>query len=109
RAKQPGVLHAGEHGVGIGERGLEMPDAFEFPWVRRPVVPLVRAGHTVIDELVANRRPCLAAVVRTLRDLAEPTGRLGGVEPIRVGGRSLEVKDLPATKMWPGDVPAVPF
>src|SRR6266496_2662332 len=30
-AKQGGVLDSGVHGVGIGERRFEMPDALEFP------------------------------------------------------------------------------
>jgi hypothetical protein len=49
--------------VRIGERGLQMPDALELPGMRRAVVPLVRAGDAVVDELVAHRLPGLAAVV----------------------------------------------
>ena len=49
--------------VGIGQRRLEVPDALEFPGVRRAVVPLMRAGDAVVDELVADRLPGLAAVV----------------------------------------------
>ncbi len=41
-AEEGGVFDAGVDGVGIGERGLEVPDAFEFPRVLRAVVPLVR-------------------------------------------------------------------
>src|SRR5437667_8708383 len=86
-----------------------MPDPFEFPRVRRPVVPLVRARHAVVDELVAGRLPCLAAVVRPLGDLAEPSRRLGGIEPVGVGRRSFEVVDLPAPEMRSADVPTVPL
>ena len=66
RAEQGGVFHSGVDGVRIGQRRLEMPDALELPGVRRAVVPLVRAGHAVVDELVAHRLPGLAAVVGAL-------------------------------------------
>ena len=39
RAKQGGVFHARVDGVWIGQRRLQMPDAFEFPGMRRAVVP----------------------------------------------------------------------
>src|SRR6267143_1580833 len=42
RAKQRGVFHPGIHGVRIGERRLEVPDALELPGMLRAVVPLVR-------------------------------------------------------------------
>ena len=105
RAEQRGVLDAGVDRVGIGQRRLEVPDALELPRMRRAVVPLVRAGHAVVDELVARRLPRLAAVVRPLDDLPEPAARLRRVDAVRVGRRSLEVVDLPAAEMRPADVP----
>ena len=50
-----------------------MPHAFELPRMRRPVVPLVRAGDTVVHELVPDRFPGFSAIVRTLDHLSEPT------------------------------------
>ena len=58
-AEHGGVFHAGVNRVGIGERGLEVPDPLEFPGMLRAVVPLVRGerlagfGRRVVDELVA--------------------------------------------------------
>ena len=97
-AEEGGVFDAGVDGVGIGERRLEMPDALELPGVRRAVVPLVRAGNAVVDELVADRLPGLAAVARALDQLAEPAAGLRGVEAVRIDGRALEVVDLPAAR-----------
>ena len=86
RAEQGRVLDAGVDRVRIGQRRLEMPDALELPGMRRAVVPLVRAGHAVVDELVADRLPGLAAVVRALDQLPEPaaataTRRAGSDRP----------------------------
>ena len=93
-----------------------MPDAFEFPGMRRAVVPLVRAGDAVIDEVVAfalgravgscrrlaGRRagllPGFAAVVRALNDLPEPTAGLGCIQPVCVNGRAFDVVQLPTGK-----------
>ena len=75
RLEQRGVFDAGVDRVGIGQRGLEVPDALELPRMRRAVVPLVGAGHAVVGELVADRLPGLAAVVRALDHLAEPAAR----------------------------------
>ena len=80
RAEQRGVLDAGVDGVRIGQRRLEVPDALELPRVRRAVVPLVRAGHAVVGELVADRLPGLAAVVGALDHLAEPAAGLRRVD-----------------------------
>ena len=66
RAEQGGVLDSGVDGVGIGERRLQVPDPLELPGMRRAVVPLVGAGHAVVDELVAHRLPGLAAIVGAL-------------------------------------------
>ena len=105
RAEQGGVFDAGVDRVRIGQRRLEMPDALELPGVRRAVVPLVRAGDAVVHELVAHRLPRLAAVVGALDHLPEPAAGLRRIQPIRVGGRSLEVVDLPAREVGAADVP----
>src|SRR6185437_13510755 len=72
RAKEASILDAGEYGVRVGERRLEVPDPLELPRVRRAVVPLVRAGDAVVGEILAHRLPGLATVVRSLDQLAEP-------------------------------------
>ena len=105
RAEQGGVFHAGVDGIGIGERRFEMPDALELPGMRRAVVPLVRAGDAVVDELVAHRLPGLAAVVAALDHLPEPAAGLRGVDPIRIDGRAFEMIDLPAAEERAVDVP----
>src|SRR5262249_20638309 len=105
RAEQRGILDAGVDDVGIGERRLEMPDADELPGPRRPVVPEVRAGGSVVGELVPDRFPRLAPVVRALDQLTEPAAGLRGVESVRIGGRSLDVVHLPAAEVRPTDVP----
>src|SRR5262245_59328754 len=73
--------------------------------MRRTVVPLMRSGNAVVDELVVHRLPRLAAVVRSLDELPEPAAGLRRVEPVRIGCRSLEVIDLPASKERTTHVP----
>src|SRR5438477_3209945 len=57
-AEDCSILNAGIDSLGIGERGLQVPDAFEFPRMLRPVVPLVRGERlatrrrSVVDKLV---------------------------------------------------------
>src|SRR5687767_10855761 len=82
-----------------------MPDASELPGVRGAVVPQVRAGNTVVHELVSHRLPRLAAVVGALDHLPEPAAGLRAVQPVRVSGRSFEVVDLPAAEVGAVDVP----
>src|SRR5688572_23216855 len=101
------VFDAGVHHVRLGERRLEMPHALELPWMRRSVVPLVRAGHSVIGELIADRLPCRAAVARSLYDLTEPPAGLRGVDPVGIGRRSFHVVNLPAAEMRAADIPAL--
>ena len=108
-AEQGRVLDAGINGIRIGQRRLEMPDALELPGMRRAVVPLVGARNALVGKVVADRLPGLAAVARALDHLAEPAARLGGVDPIGLGGRALEVVDFPAGKMRPADVPRLAF
>jgi hypothetical protein len=105
--EQRRVLDPGVHGVGIGVRGLEVPHARELPGMRRAVVPLVRARHAVVGELVADRLPGLAAVVGALHDLPEPAAGLRRPDAARVRGRALDVIDLPAAEVRPVDAPAL--
>jgi len=41
-AEERGIFDAGIDRLGIGERGLKMPDALELPRMLRTVVPLMR-------------------------------------------------------------------
>ena len=104
-AEEGGVFDAGVDGIGIGERGLEVPDALELPGVRRAVVPLVGAGDAVVGELVADRLPGFAAVVGALDDLAEPAAGLRGVDAVGIYGRAFEVVHLPAGEVRAADLP----
>src|SRR6478735_9158010 len=85
-----------------------MPHALELPRVRRAVVPLMRAGDTVVDELVADRFPGPAAVAAPLHRLPEPVARLRGVDAVGIDRRSLEVVELPAAELWRADLPVPP-
>src|SRR2546422_10020820 len=86
-----------------------MPDSRELPGARGAVVPQVSAGDAVVHELVTHRLPRLAGVVGALDHLSEPAGGLRRIQTIRVGGRSLEVVDLPAPKVGATDVPPFAF
>ena len=105
RAEQRGVLDSGVDGVRIGERRLQVPDASELPRMRRAVVPLMSARDTVVAELVADRLPRPATVVGALDQLAEPAAGRRRVQPVRIGGRALQVIDFPAAEMRPVDIP----
>src|SRR5436190_1601053 len=93
RLEHRGVFNACVNRIRVGQRGLEMPDALELPRMWCSVVPLVSSWHAGVGEFVVDGLPGLAAVVRSLNHLAEPTGRLGGVNPIRISRRSLDVID----------------
>ena len=82
-----------------------MPDALELPGAQRAVVPLVRAGDTVVHELVTHRFPRLATIVGALDHLSEPARGLRRIQPIWVSERSLEVIDFPPPKVWATDIP----
>src|SRR6185437_15038896 len=86
-----------------------MPDSFEFPRVRRAVVPLVSAWNAIVLELVAHRFPRFTAVIRALDQLSEPAGGLGDIQPARVRGRPLKVINFPTCKMRTADVPLLTF
>src|SRR5438132_290963 len=105
RLEQGGILNARVGGVRIVQRRLEMPDPGELEGPLRSVVPEVIADGTLVRELVAHRLPRLAAVVGALDHLAEPAAGLRGVDPVRVGGRSLQMVDLPAPEVRAAHVP----
>src|SRR5687767_8936151 len=50
--------------------------------------------------------PGLAAVIRALNDLPEPTAALGRKQPIRISRRSLDMINLPTGKMRTANVPS---
>src|SRR5207237_10096523 len=79
----------------------------DLPRVRGAVAPLGRTGCAVVEELVARRLPCLAAVLGPLEHLAEPAARLRGVDPVGVHRGCLQVVDLPAGKVRAIDLPAL--
>src|SRR5262245_5195656 len=109
RAEERRILDACINRIRVGERRLEMPYPLELPWMRSAVVPQMRAKHAVIDELVSHRLPRLAAVVGALNELTEPAAGLGGIQAIRIGGRSLEVVNLPSAEKRSGHVPSCPL
>ena len=129
-AEEGGIFNAGVDGVGVGERGLEVPDALELPRMLRAVVPLMGgeglAGffRGVVREAIALhgrplRRgvfgldpgliPGLAAIVGGLEDLAEPAAGLRDVDAVGIYGRAFHVVDLPAREVRAGDFPVVTF
>src|SRR4051812_30831294 len=132
RAEQRGVFHARINHIRVVQRRLNVPNALEFPWMLRAVVPLMRrdwlAGlrRDVIHEFIAltfgpalrclelvgaaaRREPGFAAVVGPLDHLAEPTAGLRGVQPIRVSRRPLHVVNLPPAKERLADLPFLAF
>ena len=109
RAKERRVFDARVHRIAIGQRRFEMPHARELPRMRRAVVPLMRAGHAVVDELIADRFPGAATVVGALHHLTRPTAALRGVEPIGIDRRSLYVVDLPTCKVRAAHAPRIPL
>ncbi len=109
RLEESCVFHAGVHRIRVGERRFQMPDSLELPRMRRPVVPLMRAGDTFVHELVSHRLPAQAAVVRALDHLPGPGAGLRCVQPIRINRRSFDVIHLPARKMGAADIPMLPF
>src|SRR6202035_5301078 len=82
--EQRGVFHPGVDRIRIGERRFQMPDSLKLPWMRRSVVPLMSARDAIIDELVVHRLPGLAAIVRALDHLPEPSAALRCINTIGV-------------------------
>ena len=86
RLEQGGVFYPGVDRVRIVGRRFEMPDTLECPRPRRTVVKQVGTGLSLVHELVADRLPGLASIVRPLDELAEPSGRLRQVDAVGVDG-----------------------
>src|SRR5215469_14784050 len=103
--EQARVLDARVNSVRIVQGRFQVPDPRELPRMRGAVVPLVRARRAVVAELVPDRIPRLAAVIRALDNLPRPPARLRCIQPVRIGRRALYVIDLPATEEWSGDIP----
>lgn len=59
----------------------------------------------VVHEFVTQGLTRLATVIGALNQLAEPTAVLRRIEPIQVCERSLEMVDLPASKVGASDIP----
>src|SRR5262245_60700763 len=95
--------------VGIRSRRLEVPHPLELPRVRRSVVPLMCSRSAVVLELVTDRFPGGAAVVRSLDDLTEPPARLRRIQTVRVGGGSFDMVDLPSTEERTVHIPTLPL
>src|SRR5680860_68416 len=100
-----------------------MPHALELPRVLCAIVPLMGGEGfsgfrgTIINELVAlpfgrsvrsrgrlagwcsRLKPGFAAIIGSLDDLPEPAAGLRGIQSIGIGGRSLEVVQLPTAKV----------
>ena len=67
----------------------------------------MRARLAGVGELVADRRPRLAAVVGTVDDLAEPIAGLRGVDALGLGRRPLQLLALLPPDVRPIDVPVL--
>src|SRR5262249_40170544 len=57
----------------------------------------------------ARSLPRLATITRALDDLAKPATRLRCIDPVRIGGRSFDVINLPASKMRAAGLPILPL
>src|SRR4051812_532199 len=107
REEQRRVFYSGINVIAFGERRLQVPDPLELPRMLRAVVPLVRSERLavgafgVVGELIAlplretfraflrlaaGDFPALAAVIRALNDLPEPSAGLRGVDAVRICG-----------------------
>src|SRR4051812_39990084 len=73
--------------------------------MRRAVVPLVRAGCSLIEEFVVDWLPGLTGIIGALHDLSVPATRLGSIDPIGVHGRPLHMINFPTAEKWPRDIP----
>src|SRR5258706_11367820 len=95
RPEQGGIFHSGVDRIRIGERRFQVPDPFKLPGMRSSVVPLMSARDAIVRELVVHWFPGLAAIVRALDHLPEPSAALRRINTIRVRGRTLHVINLP--------------
>src|SRR5579862_6010502 len=65
----------------------------------------MRSWYAVVNEPIVDRSPGTATVIGSLDDLAEPARGLRCVEAIGIGGRGLDVVDLPAAEVRTLDLP----
>src|SRR2546429_8224718 len=87
-----------------------MPDPLELEGARCAVVPLMRARLALVDELVVERLPGLAAVTGPLDYLPVPSGGLRRVDAVRIGGGSFEGGKVPSREKGGVDIPgSAPF
>src|SRR6478735_4859541 len=100
-----GVFFARIYRLGLCQGLFKMPDAFEFPRMLGSIVPLVRPGHTVVEEIFSDGFPSLAAVIRSLHLLPEPTAALRCIDSVWIHRRSFRMINFPACKMWTADLP----
>src|SRR5947199_10662344 len=107
RAKQSGIFHPCINRARISQRRLYMPHSLELPWMRRAVVPLMRARNAFVGELISYCFPRLPAVTRALYQLPEPAGGLRCIQPLRIGRRSFQMVDLPTCEVWTLDTPVL--
>jgi len=82
-----------------------MPHPLKFPRVLGSVIPLMGANFAFVFKFVADGLLGLAAVIRALNELAEPTGRLRSINAIGVDGRAFGVTHFPTWEMWDAYVP----
>src|SRR5690242_2125117 len=108
-AEHGGIFHAGVNRVRIVQGRFKMPDALEFPGMRRAVIPLVSARDAIVDKLVPHRLPGLAAIIGTLDLLTKPAAGLRGIEPVRLNGGALQMIDFPASQKRTADIPLFTF
>src|SRR5215831_14093207 len=105
RSEKCSVLNTRVDRVGIGRGRLEVPDASEFPRVRRAVVPEMRVRRAFVCEFVPNGFPRFSAVIGSLQHLAKPGAALRRVDTVGIGPRAFQVVDLPTGKMGTADIP----
>lgn len=108
RTKERRILYSGEDDIGVGVGGLEVPDSLEVPRMGGSVVPLVCTGGAFEGEFVADRLPRPASVIGSLHDLTVPVRPLGGIDAVRVCGRSANVHHLPSAEVRTLDLPVPP-
>src|SRR5712664_3347958 len=129
RPKHRRILDTGISRIRVVQGRLNVPDAFEFPRMRRAVIPLMgrqrlaRFRRSIINELIAlalghsfwrSRRlsrlrsrllPGFAAIIRALNDLSKPTAGLRNIKSIRIHRRTFRMIDFPPGKMGSADLP----
>src|SRR5262245_47538082 len=107
RLEERSILHARVDRVWMGQRRFDMPHAHELPWARCAVVKEMSSRGRRIRELVTRRFPRPAPVIRPLQHLPKPGAGLRRIDTVGIGGRALQVVDLPTGKMGTADIPVL--